>query len=259
MLSDWSVFIDAIKQEKGLSSAELAKSLGVRPQLLNDIEKGRSKNPSSDFLIRLIHRIGLNPNYLAKEDVPLFLTKENDEAERENEIPSIKVHNSERFKDKNLFEIPFLTHEEAQKFDPHGEIPHPKSHSGDKPDYDFVLVPERLLEYSTDLRAFEVFDSQMFPAFKYGDIAIMEATGWNGNGIYLYRMSGGLHISYAGRYDGSFHLFDEAKKDKEGKEYEELPYDPQTFQLIGRVRAVVKDLFGFDWKKGTLPPRESWR
>ncbi|MDR3173014.1 MAG: hypothetical protein LBU19_02080, partial [Treponema sp.] len=160
------------------------------------------------------------------------------------------------FKDKSLFEIPFLTQEEAMKFDPKQAIQEPKANSGDHPDYDFVLVPRRLLDYSTDLRAFEVFGNAMFPVFKYGDIAIIEATGWNGNGIYLYRMSGGLHVSYAGSYDGRFHLHNELKK--ENGLPKELPYDPQTFQPIGRVRAVVKDLFAFDWVGGTQPPQEDW-
>jgi transcriptional regulator with XRE-family HTH domain len=250
VFTDWSDFIETIKQEKGLSSAELAKKLDVRPQLLNDIEKGRSKNPSSDFLIRLIRRLGLNPNYLSEEAVPLFL-KEGDRAEKENdsEIPLIRVHNPERFKNKNLFEIPFLTQEEASKFEPKQAIPEPKANSGDHPDYDFVLAPKRLLDYSTDLRAFEVFGNSMFPVFKYGDIAILEATGWNGNGIYLYRMGGGLHISYVGWVNGQRVLANEIGK--------EIAYDAQTFQPIGRVRAVVKDLFALDWIGGTQPPREN--
>jgi transcriptional regulator with XRE-family HTH domain len=167
------------------------------------------------------------------------------------------MYRDKRIHDKNLFEIPFLTREEALKFETGQEIPEPKANSGEYPDYDFVLAPERLLEYSTDLRAFEVFGNSMFPVFKSGDIAIIEATGWNGNGIYLYRMGGGLHVSYAGRYDGSFHLLNELKK--ENGLPKELPYDAQTFQAIGRVRAIVKDLFAFDWIGGTQPPSEDWR
>jgi hypothetical protein len=103
------------------------------------------------------------------------------------------------------------------------------------------------MEYSTDLRAAVAFDSRMAPVIRSGDIAIFEATGWGGNGIYIYQMGGKLHISYAGHYDNSFHLFNELNK-------EELPYDAQTFKAIGRVRAVVSDLFGNDWKGGRQPP-----
>jgi hypothetical protein len=94
----------------------------------------------------------------------------------------------------------------------------------------------------------------MFPVLRHGDIAIIQATGWNGNGIYLYRMGAGLHISYVSREKGvdGYTLADE-RKDEHKKE---IVCDAQTFQAIGRVRAVVKDLFGFDWVGGNPPPRE---
>jgi len=91
------------------------------------------------------------------------------------------------------------------------------------------------------------FDSRMAPIIGPGDIVIFEATGWNSNGIYVYSMSGKLHISYVGFYENTFHLFNEYKK-------EELQYDEVTFKAIGRVRAVVNDLFGYDWKGGGQPP-----
>jgi transcriptional regulator with XRE-family HTH domain len=155
----------------------------------------------------------------------------------------------------HVYRIPLLSREEAMEFNPNKEIPAPRANSGIYPEISLVPLPRRVLEYSTDLRAIVVFDSRMNPVMRSGDIAIIEATGWNGNGIYLYRMSGGLHLSYAGRYDGGFHLFNESKKDKGLPK--ELPYDAQSFEPIGRVRAVVKDLFGFDWVGGTLPPKES--
>jgi transcriptional regulator with XRE-family HTH domain len=157
----------------------------------------------------------------------------------------------------DVFRIPLLTKDHAMRFDPAKEIPRRKANSGEYPDVSLVPIPRRVMEYSTDLRAIRVFDSRMNPVMRSGEIAILEATGWNGNGIYLYRMGGGLHISYAGHYDGGFHLFSEHNRNKKSGEYEELPYDAQTFQAIGRVRAAVKDLFGFDWMGGTQPPQES--
>jgi hypothetical protein len=152
-----------------------------------------------------------------------------------------------------MFDIPLLTKDQAMRFNPAKEIPRQKANSGEYPDISLVSIPRRVMEYSTDLRAIEVFDSRMAPVMRSGDIAIIEATGWNGNGIHLYRMSGGLHISYVGRYDGGFHLFDELTLKKE----KELPYDAQTFQPIGRVRAIVKDIFAFDWVGGAQPPLEN--
>ncbi|GAB6391071.1 MAG: hypothetical protein MdMp014T_0444 [Treponematales bacterium] len=146
------------------------------------------------------------------------------------------------------FEIPLLTKKEAELYNPAKEIPFGKikANSGDYPDISTVPIPWRALEYSTDLRAIEVFDSRMFPVFKSGDIVVFEATGWNGNGIYLYRMSGGLHISYAGRLEEGFVLLNEIDKP--------IVYDAATFVPLGRVRAVVKDMLGADWKGGAMPP-----
>jgi transcriptional regulator with XRE-family HTH domain len=211
------------------SNAEIEKALGLSNGYISKIEKNPGK------LLLALNDMGISLDW--------FLTGK-----------GAMYRGDKRIHDKNLFEIPLLTREEALSFEPSQAIPEPKANSGDQPDYDFVLAPERLLEYSTDLRAVEVFGSSMFPVFKSGDIAIIEATGWNGNGIYLYRMSGGLHISYAGRYDGGFHLLNELKK--ENGLPKELPYDAQTFQAVGRVRAVVKDLFAFDWAGGTQPPPE---
>jgi hypothetical protein len=41
------------------------------------------------------------------------------------------------------------------------EIPNPKDHSGDSPDYTLIPIPRRFQEYSTDLRAMVVFNSLM--------------------------------------------------------------------------------------------------
>jgi hypothetical protein len=144
---------------------------------------------------------------------------------------------------KTVFEIPLLSKEQLLSFDPEKEIPHGerKANSGDYPDLTYIPVPMRVMEYSTDLRAAVAFDSRMAPVIRSGDIAIFAATGWDGNGIYLYRMGGRLHISYAGHYGNTFHLFSELEKIK-------LAYDEQTFKAIGRVRAVVSDLTGYDWK-----------
>jgi transcriptional regulator with XRE-family HTH domain len=215
--------IDRLRKFYKSSNAEIEKSLGLSNGYISKIEKNPGK------LLLALNDMGISLDW--------FLTGKG------------SMYRDKRIHDKNPFEIPFLTQEEALKFEPKQAIPEPKANSGDQPDYDFVLAPRRLLEYSTDLRAFEVFDSRMFPVFKSGDIAIIQATGWKGNGIYLYRMGGALHVSYAKRVKGETTLITEDET--------EITYDAQTFQAIGRVRAIVKDLFAFDWVGGTQPPRES--
>jgi transcriptional regulator with XRE-family HTH domain len=133
------------------------------------------------------------------------------------------------------FDVPLLSATEALYFNPEEEIPNPKSYSGEYPKSAKASVPMRILSYSTDLRAIEVFDSRMAPLFHAGDIAILEALGWNGDGIYLYRMGGKLCISRAAEKDNSIAL-------AVAHNNESIPYDPSTFQPIGRIVAVVKDL-----------------
>jgi transcriptional regulator with XRE-family HTH domain len=232
---DYPKQINLILEALSINQTAFAAKLGVSRGIISEFASG-AREPSKDFLLGLSN-IGISLDW--------FLTGKGS-----------MYRGDERIHDKNLFEIPFLTQEEALKFEPRRDIPEPKANSGDQPDYDFVLAPERLLEYSTDLRAFEVFGNRMFPVLRHGDIAIIQATGWHGNGIYLYRMSKKLHISYLGRVDGKIVLADEnkAKNENKGK----IAYDAQDFQEIGRVRAVVKDLFAFDWVGGTQPPPEDW-
>jgi transcriptional regulator with XRE-family HTH domain len=226
---DFSGRMKEIRTVLGLKQSELAEQLGIGNQKTWSSYETNVSFPPKMVFEKLEQLFGIDLHWLLTGKGSMYRDK--------------RIH------DKNLFEIPFLTREEALDFKPKQAIPEPKANSGDQPDYAFVLAPRRLLEYSTDLRAFEVFGSRMFPVFKSGDIAIIEATGWNGNGIYLYRMGGALHISYAGRVDGQYTLADETPK--------AITCDAQTFEPIGRVRAVVKDLFGFDWVGGTLPPKES--
>jgi transcriptional regulator with XRE-family HTH domain len=212
------------------TNAGLEKILGLSNGYISNIEKNGTDNPGK--LLLALNEKGISLDW--------FLTGKG------------SMYRDKRIHDKTLFEIPFLTREEALKFEPRQAIPEPKANSGEYPDYDFVLAPRRLLEYSTDLRACEVFDSRMFPVFKSGDIAIIQATGWNGNGIYLYRMGKVLYVSYAGQIKGVEGLM---LVTEDGTK---IAYDAQSFEPIGRVRAVMKDLFGFDWVGGTQPPRESW-
>lgn len=159
---------------------------------------------------------------------------------------------------KTAFEIPLLTKEQALVFEPAKEIPDPKANSGEYPDASYIHIPWRIMEYSTDLRAIEVFDSRMVPVMGGGDIAIFEATGWKGAGIYVYRMTGNLHIGYAGWIDKRFVLYNEIGKNQETREYKSLPFDHQTFMALGRVRAIVHDLQAHDWLNGQTPPYEGF-
>jgi transcriptional regulator with XRE-family HTH domain len=265
-----------------IKQSGLAKILGLSQSVISEFANG-TRPPSKEFIIGL-PGIGISTDWFLTGKGSMFLAQTETDSSVGNgldksgsifgmgtihqftitppswEIPALPVRSSEEalqadnpVQAMTMFDIPLLTKDQAMRFNPAKEIPRQKANSGEYPDISLVSIPRRVMEYSTDLRAIEVFDSRMAPVMRSGDIAIIEATGWNGNGIHLYRMSGGLHISYVGRYDGGFHLFDELTLKKE----KELPYDAQTFQPIGRVRAIVKDIFAFDWVGGTQPPLES--
>ena len=94
----------------------------------------------------------------------------------------------------------------------------------------------RLREYGTDLRAMVVFNSFISPLLRQGDMAIFQATGWNEDGVYIYRMQGDLYISYV-KFDGKNYTLT-----KEFKPEEEISYDTESFEPIGRIRAVVREI-----------------
>ena len=151
---------------------------------------------------------------------------------------SIKEANEDKLTKRNIsvFEIPLLTKEQALHFDPVREIPCPKAYSGDYPDYTLVPIPFLFREYSTDLRAIVVFNGLMAPALNPGDIAIFQATGFNGDGVYIYRMSGDLHISQVKSDGMDYRLTQTFRPDKA------IPYNGETFEAIGRIRAVVRKI-----------------
>jgi transcriptional regulator with XRE-family HTH domain len=169
-----------------------------------------------------------------------------DELEAELAADGLNLHwlatgKGEMLVQDDVFRIPLLTRDQAMHFDPAKEIPDWKANSGEYPDISLIPIPSRVMEYSTDLRAIVVFDSRMYPVMKSGDVAIFEATGWNGNGIHLYRMGDKLHITYAGGENNHFRLFSEIEN--------EIMFDAKTYFCIGRVRAVVSDLFAYDWQE----------
>jgi phage repressor protein C with HTH and peptisase S24 domain len=76
----------------------------------------------------------------------------------------------------------------------------------------------------------------MAPILNPGDVAIFQATGFNGDGVYIYRMSGDLYISQVKSDSMDYRLT------KEFRPGEEIPCDGGTFEAIGRVRAVVREI-----------------
>lgn len=66
---EWGRKIDIIERTTGKS---ISKELGVRSQYLSDLRSGKSKNPSSDFVLKLIEIFNLNPNWLLTGEGEMF-------------------------------------------------------------------------------------------------------------------------------------------------------------------------------------------
>ena len=69
---DWGTKIDIIEQETGKS---IYKVLNIRPAYISDLKSGKSKNPSSDFVLNLIKQFNINPDWLLRGQGPVFASK----------------------------------------------------------------------------------------------------------------------------------------------------------------------------------------
>jgi DNA-binding XRE family transcriptional regulator len=248
------------------NQSQFAEKLGITQTTLSKYEKGTSDIP--DEVKVKIGGFGVNLHWLLTGMGAMFLPQGNTlqaqsaTASKEGvthiagsvgivrnlgdiqnftvgpHAPCIVVHGQEeRLAGLSLYEIPLLTKEQVLRFDPAKEIPDPKAHSGSYPDYTLVPVPLRFREYGTDLRAMVVFNSLMSPLLNPGEVAIFQATGWNGDGVYVYRLKSDLYISHV-----RFTVEAGYVLTKEFKPAEAISSDAATFEPIGRIRAVVREV-----------------
>jgi hypothetical protein len=248
------------------TQSQFAEKLGITQTTLSKYEKGTSDIP--DDVKLKISGFGVNLHWLLTGMGTMFLPQ-NDTPQAQNvttseegvthiagsvgivrnlgEVQNFTVaspppytegcRQEERTARFSLYEIPLLTKEQVLHFDPSKEIPYPKAHSGDYPDYTLVHVPLRFREYGTDLRAMVVFNSLMSPLLNPGEVAIFQATGWNGNGIYVYRLKSDLYISHV-----RFAVEAGYVLTKEFKPAEVISCNTTAFEPIGRIRAVVREV-----------------
>ena len=201
-----------IRNSEGLSQREIAEKLMLPQRTWANYETGRSEIPL---------KIGERLSSLGYSLEWIISGEGQQRKDHANNKPI-------------LFEIPLLTKQEALSFNHKKEIPNPVAHSGEYPQKIMIPVPLWLQEFSTDLRAISVFNSRMVPILNPGDVAVFEATGWNGNGTYLLVVAGSLQFaSVTWEYD-------QYKLSTNFELREPLIYSSETCRLIGRIRAVVK-------------------
>lgn len=75
---DWSRIIYEIETKTPLSGS-LATNLGVRYQYLSDLRSGKTKNPNAEFVLALIMKLNINPEWLSGESKEMFIQKKIDD------------------------------------------------------------------------------------------------------------------------------------------------------------------------------------
>jgi phage repressor protein C with HTH and peptisase S24 domain len=262
--------IERLRKYYRSSNAEIEKNLGLSNGYISKIDKNPGK------LLLALHEKGISTDWFLTGKGSMFLAKDNSietpeiiEIENQNGIVNmnrngvIKMSNismgtmvpsgeksaplpvvspeeepqpTHPVRAMTVFEIPLLTREQVLRLDPGKEIPCPNAYSGEYPDYTLVSIPLRLREYGTDLRAIVVFNGLMSPLLNPGDVAVFQVTSWNGDGVYVYRMKGDLYISHIKSSGATYRLT------KEFRAEEEIPWEGGSFEAIGRVRAVVREI-----------------
>jgi hypothetical protein len=249
-----------------IKQSGLAKMLGLSQSVISEFANG-TRSPSKEFIIGL-PGIGISTDWFLTGKGSMFLPKAvadspvgngltinqaqysgmgniqqltmTPSTETPESLPVVVPEKVPQLEHKvqamTVFNIPLLTKEQALKLDPEKEIPCPNAYSGEYPDCTLVSIPLRIREYGTDLRAIVVFNGLMIPLLNPGDVAVFQVTGWSGDGVYLYRMKGELYISHVKSSGTAYRLT------KEFREEEEIPLDKGTFETIGRVRAVVREI-----------------
>jgi transcriptional regulator with XRE-family HTH domain len=245
---------DELRKSLGQTTSGLEKILNLSNGYIGNVEKEGSKHPGK--LLLALHAKGISIDWFltgqgsimrSTEEVNIAgnvgVMKNLGEIQNFAMMPpqvSLDTRGEPSVETEisgvSLFEIPLLSKEQVLRFDPAKEIPTPKAHSGEYPVRTLVPMPRRFQDYCTDLRAMVVFDGSMAPLLAPGDVAVFQATGWLGDGVYVYRVNGDLHISHVRLVKGQYLITDEAKPETE------VVYDAEVFWAIGRVRAVVREI-----------------
>lgn len=85
---EWGRIIDIIEEK---SQKSICKELGIRPQYLSDLRSGKSKNPNSDFVLKLIDTFNLNSSWLLTGEGEMFKTGKEAESAVAVSAPKIPI------------------------------------------------------------------------------------------------------------------------------------------------------------------------
>jgi transcriptional regulator with XRE-family HTH domain len=98
---DWPQKIKEIKEELGCSTSELARRLDIDVHYVGDIERGKSRNPATNFVASLIGKIGVNPTWLFLDEGEILISGTHYETIVEKQRKEIKEL-KDRLQESNL-------------------------------------------------------------------------------------------------------------------------------------------------------------
>lgn len=234
--------IRRIRENLGMNQKDFSTTLLIKQQSLSKYENGGLGVPDK-IKVKFL-KYGVNLAWLLTGEGPMFQDPnarasahlaENSAAPTESKydtVPHLPTPGREG-NPQDTFRIPILSRETARDFEPIG-LHDSKAHSGDFPDYMVVDVPLWLREYSSDLRAVMVFYDRMIPLLYSGDVAIIKATGWSGEGIYLYKSENQVHISHVRVNEGWQMEFESSLFES---------FHDNDAKIIGRVVAVLHPVY----------------
>jgi phage repressor protein C with HTH and peptisase S24 domain len=253
---EWAEKIRCIEEELGISKerGRLAHLLGVRPGRISEIKNGKSKNPGADIPLLLISTLGVNPEWLNKEKLPIF-TDSNWLKKQPFTLENIR-RRAEKTASSTLPDTPTGGTMETQRQNPPGV---PLIYEGDSELNDgivipllenaasagygagldeddvplrYVQVPRHLAKYP-HLASLPVKGDSMEPTMHDGDLVVCDGGGWDGDGIYVLKT---YETAYVKRVQLST---DGYKVVSDNKMYDSFTESVEKLSIVGKVRAIL--------------------
>lgn len=84
---EWSRIIDIIEEKSGKS---IYKEVGCRSQYVSDLKSGKSKNPGADFVLKLIDKFKINPEWLLTGEGEMFSRQGEEVPAVQDRIPILR-------------------------------------------------------------------------------------------------------------------------------------------------------------------------
>lgn len=148
---DWGRIIDIIEEKTRKS---VSKTLGIRSQYVSDLRSGKSKNPNSEFVLNLIDKFNLNPDWLLTGEGEMFSTSST------GALVSTEVMQQDEVANIPYYDIDVMAHI-AESLDLKDEVP-----AG------VLSIPG----FQDCIACFPVYGSSMEPKISSGDvIAVSQA------------------------------------------------------------------------------------